>query len=205
MVKLVVVVIQQQQQTLILLLLINDLGFTMNRSIESPITLKIKREAEKAALLSNIVRGQLNLLFYPGFIAMFPFHSTDEENPIMMSISANWMLCDGSSLDVEEYPELYEIIGNKFGGNSSKFNIPNYGTNTYLVGASSDGDIGFKSESIASSTSGASVLNGGTVSCSGGDGSTSCSFAPTYANISFTDTRTTQMNRLGMYYYIKVR
>jgi hypothetical protein len=180
----------------------------MDRSIESPITLRIKREAEEAKKLSQAIREQLNLLFYPGFIAMFPFYSADVENPIMMSINENWMLCDGRLLEIEEYPELYEVIGKKFGGSTTKFRIPYYGANTYLVGALQDSDLGYKGSTSISSTSTASVLNGGSVGCLKNDGSScdiSITFNPIPKTISFTDTRTTQLNRSGMYYYIKVR
>lgn len=36
-----------------------------------------------------------------------------------------FLLCDGTSYLVEEYPELYEIIGNKYGGDANNFNVPN--------------------------------------------------------------------------------
>lgn len=36
-----------------------------------------------------------------------------------------WALCNGASLSVMQYQALYSLIGNKFGGNTSAFNLPN--------------------------------------------------------------------------------
>lgn len=40
------------------------------------------------------------------------------------NIQKGWLICDGSSLDIEEYPELFNVIGFTFGGDSETFNIP---------------------------------------------------------------------------------
>jgi microcystin-dependent protein len=37
---------------------------------------------------------------------------------------ANWMLCDGRSLAKAEYPELFALIGNRFGGEGEYFALP---------------------------------------------------------------------------------
>jgi len=36
-----------------------------------------------------------------------------------------YLLCDGSEYSVEEYPELYEVIGTTYGGDDKTFNVPN--------------------------------------------------------------------------------
>ncbi|HWT76562.1 MAG TPA: tail fiber protein [Mobilitalea sp.] len=36
-----------------------------------------------------------------------------------------WLYCDGRSLPVEQYPALYAVIGNRYGGDSVNFNLPN--------------------------------------------------------------------------------
>lgn len=37
-----------------------------------------------------------------------------------------WLKCDGSTLNVEDYPELYEVIGTSFGDDGEgTFNLPN--------------------------------------------------------------------------------
>jgi len=37
-----------------------------------------------------------------------------------------FMKCDGRTLDISQYPALYSLIGNKYGGNgSTNFMLPN--------------------------------------------------------------------------------
>jgi microcystin-dependent protein len=56
-----------------------------------------------------------------------------------------WMLCDGRSLCVGQYPELFDILGYLYGGSYLTFNIPDYrgaflrGTD---LGAGKDPDVG---------------------------------------------------------------
>ena len=41
------------------------------------------------------------------------------------SVPANWMLCDGKTLKIKKYPELYAVIGPTWGAPSNlKFNLP---------------------------------------------------------------------------------
>ncbi len=41
--------------------------------------------------------------------------------------AAGWMVCDGSTLDVSQYPELFSALGFQYGGDgSSTFKIPDY-------------------------------------------------------------------------------
>ncbi len=45
----------------------------------------------------------------------------------------NWAICDGTELLISDYPELYEVIGSKFGGNGYKtFKIPNIPDNNQV-------------------------------------------------------------------------
>ena len=37
-----------------------------------------------------------------------------------------WMLCDGKSLKKSDYPELFAVITNLYGGQGESFNIPDY-------------------------------------------------------------------------------
>jgi microcystin-dependent protein len=37
-----------------------------------------------------------------------------------------WLLCDGASYSISNYPDLYEIIGDTYGGSSVAFNVPNF-------------------------------------------------------------------------------
>lgn len=53
--------------------------------------------------------------YYLGEICLFAF---DYNTP-------DFMLCNGSSLNVSQFTPLYALIQNKFGGNNVAFNIPN--------------------------------------------------------------------------------
>ncbi|WAS95660.1 phage tail protein [Nannocystis punicea] len=37
-----------------------------------------------------------------------------------------WMLCDGRSLSVAQYPELFSVLGYVYGGSAGSFRIPDY-------------------------------------------------------------------------------
>lgn len=45
-----------------------------------------------------------------------------------------YLFCHGTSHLVEKYPDLYDVIGNKYGGDGIHFNVPDY-RETVLVGA----------------------------------------------------------------------
>lgn len=36
----------------------------------------------------------------------------------------NWLKCDGSSLEINQYPELFSALGYRYGGSGQKFNLP---------------------------------------------------------------------------------
>lgn len=43
------------------------------------------------------------------------------------TIPQGWMLCDGSSLQIEDYSELYQMIKDNYESTStSSFNLPNF-------------------------------------------------------------------------------
>ena len=42
------------------------------------------------------------------------------------NISNNFLLCDGTSHEIADYPELFGIIGDKYGGTVTHFNVPNF-------------------------------------------------------------------------------
>lgn len=44
-----------------------------------------------------------------------------------------YLLCDGASYKVADYEDLYNVIGNTYGGDSANFNVPDY-RETVLVG-----------------------------------------------------------------------
>ena len=37
-----------------------------------------------------------------------------------------YLICDGASYKVADYPDLYTVIGNTYGGNTENFNVPDY-------------------------------------------------------------------------------
>jgi microcystin-dependent protein len=48
---------------------------------------------------------------------------------------AGWLLCDGASYDCDDYPELYAVVGNAYGGTPDvTFNVPD-ARGRALVGA----------------------------------------------------------------------
>ena len=49
------------------------------------------------------------------------------------NIPRGYLLCDGASYAVAEYPDLYAVIGNTYGGDTENFNVPDY-RETVLVG-----------------------------------------------------------------------
>lgn len=49
------------------------------------------------------------------------------------TIPRGYLACDGASYPTTEYPDLYAVIGNTYGGDSTNFNVPDY-RETVLVG-----------------------------------------------------------------------
>ena len=49
------------------------------------------------------------------------------------TIPRGFLLCDGQSYAVKDYPDLYAVIGNTYGGDDVNFNVPDY-RETVLVG-----------------------------------------------------------------------
>lgn len=37
-----------------------------------------------------------------------------------------WLICDGSSISIDEYPDLFAVIGTTFGSGEGYFNLPNF-------------------------------------------------------------------------------
>jgi rhizosphere induced protein len=50
---------------------------------------------------------------------------------------SGWMICDGRSLKVSNYPKLYWVLGNQYGGDATAFNIPNL-EGQFLRGVTTD-------------------------------------------------------------------
>lgn len=56
-------------------------------------------------------------------------------------IPAGWLLCDGRSLAVADYPALYAALGNTWGGDAENFNIPNT-LDKFTIGAGNSYGVG---------------------------------------------------------------
>ncbi len=52
-------------------------------------------------------------------------------------VPKGWMLCNGRSLSSNDYPQLYDAIGQAWGGNGSNFNLPDL-RGMFLRGVSGD-------------------------------------------------------------------
>jgi microcystin-dependent protein len=73
-------------------------------------------------------------------------------------VPSGWAQCDGSTLPIQEYGELAEIIGKTYGGDGfTTFGLPNLGTNApvhrsgvYPMGQTSSGALGVEAASSAS-------------------------------------------------------
>ena len=42
------------------------------------------------------------------------------------TIPNGWLICDGDAVASATYPDLYSVIGTKYGGNSTNFNLPSF-------------------------------------------------------------------------------
>ena len=43
-----------------------------------------------------------------------------------------WLYCDGSEYDAQDYPLLYEVIENKYGGLAGTYNIEDFGQSSSI-------------------------------------------------------------------------
>jgi microcystin-dependent protein len=54
------------------------------------------------------------------------------------TLPSNWLVCDGSLVSVDDYKELYGVIGSNWGLSGDQFNLP-YLCGTFLRGVDQDG------------------------------------------------------------------
>ena len=54
------------------------------------------------------------------------------------TIPNGYLICDGSLYPVSEYPDLYAVIGNTYGGDTENFNVPNL-VDKFIQGSSTSG------------------------------------------------------------------
>jgi hypothetical protein len=69
-----------------------------------------------------------------GSIILFPgVAASPNQSPVpnQQNLEAQgWMICDGRSLAINIYPQLYNVIGTGYGGHDDCFDIPDYRTLT---------------------------------------------------------------------------
>lgn len=90
-------------------------------------------ESEKIAV-DNSNNQYLQALSYVAVGTIYPYAGDTPPE--------TFMFCDGKELDVDEYTELFGVIGYKFGGSEGKFHLPNLKGRT-LVGKN-ENDEDFK-------------------------------------------------------------
>lgn len=54
------------------------------------------------------------------------------------NIPRGYLLCDGASYPTTDYPDLYAVIGNTYGGDTENFNVPNL-VDKFIQGSSTSG------------------------------------------------------------------
>ena len=64
------------------------------------------------------------------------------------NISSNFLLCDGSSYQNNDYIDLFGIIGNKYGGTVPNFNVPNFKMYMPIGPMENVNTIEYKSEQV---------------------------------------------------------
>ena len=55
-----------------------------------------------------------------------------------INLPAGYLLCDGTSYKKTDYPDLYAVIGNKYGGDTENFNVPNL-IDKFIQGSTTSG------------------------------------------------------------------
>ena len=68
------------------------------------------------------------------------------------SLSSDWMIANGGTLSVTLYPELYQVIGNAFGGTYPTFALPNLTDRKFLEFSTMDNAGVVKSDGLPNIT-----------------------------------------------------
>jgi len=85
---------------------------------------------------------------------------------------AGFLLCDGTSYLVADYPNLYASIGNTYGGNSTSFNVPNM-QSAFPIGGNNVNSLGCATSNFVSGNGQSGAINNYSVSSNFGGASTS--------------------------------
>ena len=68
------------------------------------------------------------------------------------SLSSDWMIANGGTLSVTLYPELYQVIGNAYGGTYPTFALPNLTDRKFLEFSTMDNAGVVKSDGLPNIT-----------------------------------------------------
>ena len=84
------------------------------------------------------IPGIVNGLSYRGYVNISAIQPVGTVSPFIgstESVPKNWLLCDGSYVSIDSYPELYRLIGSIYGPvEDGRFKLPDFRGRT-LVGA----------------------------------------------------------------------
>lgn len=121
------------------------------------------------------VSGTVFGIYPVGSIMMYPYQVV---NNISNNLPPGWKLCDGSTLLITDYSDLFSIIAYDYGGNgSTTFNLPNFNNNYYAYGlydsntATTFGNNSMGTNSLVSHTHIVDTRSGGDLSFNNVSGS----------------------------------
>lgn len=84
---------------------------------ETVIPKRTATDAEFRRQVSNAFAGNVGGQIFAGDLRMRPINDS----------IANHLLCDGSLFEIRDFPQLFDVLGNDFGGDgASTFAVPNY-------------------------------------------------------------------------------
>jgi len=78
------------------------------------------------------LNNELNILIEKNKLVIGSITTT-----ILLIPPPNYLFCDGSSLLVSQYQQLYNIIGYNYGGSNGSFNLPDF-RNCYILGGNNN-------------------------------------------------------------------
>lgn len=81
-------------------------------------------------LIRNIIKEELSKYISIGTIQCYA----------TCDVPDCWKICDGQLLKIEDYPELYKVIGTTFGGDKDRFALPDL-RGRFIRGWDMDGNI----------------------------------------------------------------
>ena len=68
--------------------------------------------------------------------------NTEGNNWNIENLFPGWLPCDGRTVDIDDYPALYNVIGDEYGSTTTTFNLPDYRSVKLKGTGFIDGNIG---------------------------------------------------------------